>query len=75
MENGAVEPAFGVTEGGNDGGPVEGLVRRGVRVGREARHDYFALFRCQEGGGVRVVADEKVGDEGDDDGQDASVDC
>lgn len=69
MEAEAVEPAFGVAQGGVHLAPVEAFDLRGVAVGGEAGVDEAALGVGEEVGMAGVVGDEVVGGGGDDDSE------
>ena len=71
MEGEAVEPALGVADGGEGGGPGEGLVVRGIGVGGEAGSNELSFFGGEERCCVGVVVDEEVGADADYDGGDA----
>lgn len=71
VEGQAVQPALGVAQARQHACPREGLGGGGVRVARQPRFDVGALLGREEGRGRGVVGDEPVGEDGDDDGEEA----
>lgn len=69
MEAEAVEPAFGIAQGGIHLTPVEAFDLGGVAVGLEPGVDEAALVLGEEVGVAGIVGDEVVGGGGDDDSE------
>ena len=65
MEAQTIEPAVGIAEGFEDCRPAEMFLTYGVAIGCESGMDELPFGIVEELSSVRVVLDEPVGSEGD----------
>ena len=69
VETQTVEPAFVVSEGGSDIGPVEWFSVGCVGGELETGVNEGSFGFCEEWGGGGIVVDEEIGEEGDNNGK------